>query len=129
AAPPIKPGSFGSGPTPAPNSARPQFRGLVHPAAVAVAVDAGGREITEPGKTWDRRDILAMPVEDRIASVVRRHGEQDVCHAGERGRIERVIAIKAKPAKTRAHRCRRNLFAATGAGDRPFRPEPASQCP
>jgi hypothetical protein len=44
-----------------------------------------------------------MAVEHRIARLVRRHRQQDMGHAGERGRFERVIAIEAKPADIGAH--------------------------
>src|SRR5436190_15819383 len=60
-APQIEPSGFGGNATPTPHAARLQRRALVHPAAVAIAVDAGGRKITEPCQAADRGDVLAMP--------------------------------------------------------------------
>src|SRR5438477_1030179 len=102
-APQFEPSGFRAGATPTPHAAWPQLRTLVHPAAVTIAVDPGGREITEPGQAGDRCDVLAMAVEYRIARLVRRHRQQDMRRAGECGGLERVVAIEAKPAECRAH--------------------------
>src|ERR1700704_1837138 len=96
-----KPGVFGGNPAPAARAGRPQLRMLVHPTAVAIAIDAGRREITEPGKVRDRRDVVAMAVEYRIAGLVRRYRDQDVRDAGEHRPVKGAIAVEAQPAETR----------------------------
>src|SRR5689334_8655065 len=117
------PGGFGGDAPRAALAGRLQCRGFVDPPAAAVPVDAGGREIAEPGEVWDRGDVVAMAVEDRVAHFVRGHGHQDMRDVGEDGGIERVVAIEAQRAVLPIGGDRKIRLASARAGNTPRRPE------
>jgi len=65
-------------------------RVLVHPAAVAIAIDAGRRQVADPGEVGQRLQVLAVVAQHRVALVVGRRRDQDVGDAlqglGRQGR-------------------------------------------
>src|SRR5437867_392054 len=65
------------------------------PAAAAMAVDAGRRQVAEPGEAGQRGDVAAMPVEHRVAAPVGRDRNQDMADPGQGRRRERMAALEA----------------------------------
>src|SRR6202040_408219 len=125
AAPPeVEPACFGGDPAAAALSSRQRRGGLVDPAAAAVAIDTGGREIADPGEPcWD---IVAMGCEHRVAGTIRRNRHEEVGGPGEGPFGERPAAVEELGAKPFfAQRCRL-LGGPAGAADDPARPPPSA---
>src|SRR5208282_1478156 len=74
----------------------PWRRVLIDDPALPVAVDAGGREIADPGEARHGKDVGPMMVEHGIARAIGRHRGEHVADPGECGLrfCERPAAVE-----------------------------------
>src|SRR5690348_8804368 len=121
--PEIEPAGFGRNPAAAAFARGRKLALFIDPAAGAIAVDAGGREITRPGKMLERSDLCAMARQHRIAASLRRHRAQEMRGTREdrAGIRERCSAVKE--VRLNAARCELSslLLRAAGGNDAPIR--------
>ena len=116
------PGTFRPYPAPAAMAGGPQGAVLIHPAAAAIAVNSGGRQIADPFQARRGGDVVAMAIQHRIAAPVRRRGGDHMSGPGQcRQPVhrQRTGPVEGKQRNAERGPGRARALGATGAGYRP----------
>src|ERR1700730_15472750 len=98
-----------------------QLGGFVDPAAAEIAIDPRRRQIGEPRKSRQCRDVVAVPCEHGVACSIGGNRDEEMGDPIEHPRVDGLLAVEESGGKARLpqHGCL--LGAAAGAGYHPPR--------
>src|SRR6516162_1703268 len=118
-APKLEPALLCGEAAPAALTGRQQSGGFVDPTAAAIAIDPGRRQIAEPGKPGQCRNITAVQGEHRVACGIGWNRDEEMGNPVQRGRIDRPLAIEQDGGEAGLAQKSLSFGTAAGAGHHP----------
>src|SRR5579883_32964 len=115
----IEPAGFGRDAAAAAFAGGAEFRRLIDPAAVAIAIDAGGREIAGPAQVREPGDVGGVFGEDGIACFIGRDRGEEMRRARKRFPQDGPSALEAMHREPLRGKARAGRVVAARAGNAP----------
>src|SRR5262249_12819108 len=119
--PKIEPALFGGNPTPTALAGWPKRGGFGYPAAATIAIHSGRRQIAQPSKRRQPRDIAGVAVEHWVARGIGGNRNEQMSNPGERVRVDRAVAIEENSREAGLAQQSLPFRAAAGTDHRPPR--------